>query len=81
MNSDYRPYIVKVAYFVIEVDDFSEVEEFISDQTNDYSYREICETGEYYLEFEVSSLKDTNVPHIGDVKELGVTIVQIWGDN
>ena len=75
----YKPYIAKVAYWVVEREDFAEIGSFINEQTSEYTYRE-CDEGEVYLEFEPQVLDNKNVPNIGNVEKLGVDIIQIWLD-
>ncbi len=76
---DYKPHIAKVAYFVIDSkEEFDEIVDFVTDQTTEYSYRELCDGEGLYLEFEPNVLDNADVPYIGNVFDLDVNVVQIW---
>ena len=75
-----RPYVAKVAYFVASQNKFKEILEAIEEQTNEYSYRELCEGEGYYVEFEPQVLDNPNIPYLGNVLDLGADIVQVWGE-
>ena len=74
----YEPYCPRVAFFVVNPDDFDEILEAIDTQTTTYSYRELCQGEGYYLEFEPNVLECTILPALGDVSKLNVDIVQVW---
>ena len=75
-----KPYIAKVAYYVLPQEDFDKITKVVDEQTTAYSYRELCNGEGVYLEFETAEVEKP-LPVIGDVKNLGVDIVQIWLDD
>ena len=74
-----KPYIAKVAFYVVPEEDFDQIVKAVDEQTTSYSYRELCNGEGVYLEFEVAEIEKP-LPVIGNVKELGVDIVQAWLD-
>jgi hypothetical protein len=80
----YRPYIAKIAFFVVDDNDFATVGDFLYENTeSEYTYRELCEGGAYY-EFELSVVNAEIIPgldvSVKPLKEQGVEIVQVWLD-
>lgn len=76
-----RPYIFKGAVFVVDQEELEEISEFLDIQKVPFGRREICDSPDEYIEFDVPDLEEFNVPVIGNVKELGVDIIQVWNDN
>jgi len=78
----YRPYIVKVACFVIDEDDFNKLREFLEKNTECSNYTERETDGGPYIEFELNDLDNCEkiIDGIGySPKELeDVKIVQAW---
>ena len=74
-----KPYITKVAYYVVETfEAFNEISEFLEENAETFSYRELCNGEGSYLEVEKAALENKNIPVIGDVTDLDVNIIQIW---
>ena len=76
-----RPYIFKCAVFVVDQEELEEIAEFLDIQKVPFGRKELCDSADEYIEFDVPDLEDFNVPVIGNVKELGVDIVQVWNNN
>jgi len=84
-DKKYKPFITKVAYFVIDEDDYENLKEFLEDNTEYSSYTERETDSGPYVEFELLDLEcddDKTINGIGySSKELGdVEIVQAWLD-
>jgi len=76
-----KPFIAKVAYYVLPEEEFDEVLEVVEEHVNGrVSVREL-DNGDVYFEFEVQSLDKKELPVIGDIGKLGVDIIHIWLDN
>jgi len=76
-----KPYIAKVAYYVLPEEEFDEVLEALEDNSEvGIIVKEVNDGGMYY-EFEPEWLKNKKLPIIGDIGKLNVDIVHIWLDN
>jgi len=78
MSAIYKPYIARVAYFVVGREHFDEIVDVISEHTNEYSYRELCNGEGYYVEVEPQVIEGVKLPYIEVDDE--VDIIQIWGE-
>ena len=75
-----RPYIFKMATYVVANEELEKICEFLNDKEIPHSYREICDSADEYCEFDVGEVGDEILPVIGKVNELGVDIIQVWND-
>lgn len=74
-----NPYIVRVAYYVVDPEDFKRIIDAVDEEITEYSYRELHNGEGYYLEFE-SNLIEKDIPVIGSPKKVAADIIQVWGD-
>lgn len=84
-NKKYRPLITKVAYFVIDKDDYENLKEFLEENTEHSNYTERETDGGPYIEFELLDLECNDDKIIDGIeyspKELeDAKIVQAWLD-
>jgi len=84
-HKKYKPYIVSVACFVIDEDDYERLKEFLEDNTEYSNYTERETDGGPYVEFELSELECEEDETIEGIyhskKELSdAEIVQAWLD-
>ena len=66
-----------VGFFLVDEQDFKDIVEYLRSKAKSFGYKKVC-SNEEYVEFEPKALEDRVVPHIGDVREFNVDIIQIW---
>jgi len=76
-----KPYIAKVAYYLLPENDFYEVLDAINENTEENINVRELDNGDMYYEFEPKYLNTKELPVIGDVKKLNVDIIHVWLDN
>ena len=75
-----KPYIFKMATYVVSDVELSEICEFLDEKGITFGYREICDSADEYCEFDAAEVGDEVLPVIGKVKDLGVDVIQVWND-
>jgi hypothetical protein len=79
MLNDYKPYIAKTAYYILQSREFDRFVDLLYESGVEHNYRELCEGGAY-VEIDVNDLSKEQCEAIGFDIDEDIDLIIVWMD-